>query len=261
MHIECAVFSHEGKLRTNNEDNYFINGLIRENVLENRRNEKIKDIGNKFVFSVCDGMGGESYGEIASLCSVKAMKIFLDKKWTKQTLEEFIGTARKSLQMQLLGKMNVNSGNTVTLLVFDNGIAYSANIGDSRIYLYRNKKLLQISKDHTQAQLMVENGLLSAKDIREHRGGHILTRYLGNDLDILADDFYCWKPFKLHKEDIFLLCSDGLTDMLEDEKIKDCIEQYKDKDIYILAETLHNYALQEGGIDNITCLTVKVQEI
>lgn len=260
MHIECAVFSHEGKLRTSNEDNYFMNGLIRENVLDNRRKEKLKDTGDKFVFSVCDGMGGEAYGEIASLCSVKAMNIFLKKEWTKQVLGEFIETARKNLQVQLSGKTSMNSGTTVTILVFDEGIAYAANLGDSRIYLYRDENLLQISKDHTQAQLMVDNGLLQAKDVRGHREGHVLTRCLGADIDILADDFYCWKPIKLHKEDIFLLCSDGLTDMLPDKKIKRCIEQYKDKDIYSLTEALCDWALQEGGKDNITCLTAKVED-
>lgn len=261
MHIECAVFSHEGKLRTSNEDNYFMNGLIRENVLENRRQEKINGVGNKFVFSICDGMGGESYGEIASLCSVKAMKIFLKKKWSKQVLEEFIENARKNLEMQLFKNTCMDSGTTVTVLVFDDGIAYAANLGDSRIYLYRDKNLLQLSKDHTQAQLLAENGLLQVKDARECREGHALTRYLGTDVDVLADDFYFWEPLKLCKGDVFLLCSDGLTDMLTDEKIQYCIEKNTDRDIYELAEVLCNCALQEGGIDNITCLTVKVEDV
>lgn len=260
MQIEGAVISHEGKLRTSNEDNFFLNGLIKENVKENRIKENIENTGKKFVFSVCDGMGGEEYGEIASLCSARAVEIFKRNGLVRQTLEEFILMARESLQVHLPEKNNIDSGTTVTILMLEYDTAYAANLGDSRIYLYRNGLLSQISKDHTQAQLMADNGLIKEEEVRKHKDWHILTRYLGTGTDIQAEDFYCFKPLKLYNEDIFLLCSDGLTDMLKDSEIENCIKEHKDKKAGRLAEELCNYALLAGGMDNITCLVVKVKE-
>lgn len=259
MQVECAVVSHEGKLRTSNEDNFFLDGFIRENVLDNRIEENIKNKGKKFVFSVCDGMGGEEYGEIASLCSVKAMGIFKKNGLTKQTLEEFIKNTRKSLQLQLPKRDNIDSGTTVTILILEYDTAYIANLGDSRIYLYRNGLLMQISKDHTQAQLMADNGLLMEEEARKHKDWHMLTRYLGAGTDIQAEDFYCFNPLKLYTGDIFLLCSDGLTDMLKDSEIENCIKEYREKEAGRLANELCSNALLAGGMDNITCLVVKIE--
>lgn len=258
MYIESAVVSHEGKLRAGNEDNYFLNGLLREDTRKNRSREIFKGGGKHFVFSVCDGMGGEEYGEIASLCSVRAMDIFLKQKWSNQTIDEFIKLAGKNMKKQL-GETK-QSGTTVTVLFLENDMAYVANLGDSRIYLLRDGKLRQLSKDHTQARLLVENGLLKEEEARNHRDGHILTRYLGMDSEPVASDFYCL-DLPLQCSDIFLLCSDGLTDMVADEEMKHCLEKWEDMGAERLAGELCSRALSTGGADNITCLVVKINQL
>ncbi len=259
MRIESAVISHEGKIRTNNEDNYFLNGQFREDCSENRRKERQKNTAERCIFSVCDGMGGIDNGEVASKCSVKAMKIFQKKNWSEQTLEEFLEMAKKDMEKQLSGK-GEESGTTVTVLILEGSVAYAVNLGDSRIYLYREKELLQLSKDHTQAQLMVDYGILQEKEARSHKGGHALTRYLGADNEVSAEDFYCHEPLRIEKQDIFLLCSDGLTDMLADNEIKKCLEENQDAGADQIAEILCSLALSSGGKDNVTCLIVKIKE-
>ena len=259
MRIESAVVSHEGNIRTNNEDNYFLNGQFREDCSENRRKEKQKSTAGTCIFSVCDGMGGEDYGEVASKCAVKAMKIFHEKKWSGQVLEELLKTVKNDMNRELSGKEG-ESGTTVTALILENSIAYAVNLGDSRIYLYREKKLLRLSKDHTQAQLMADYGILQEKEARRRRGGHALTRYLGVDSEVCAEDFYCHEPLRIEKQDIFLLCSDGLTDMLADNEIKKCLEENQDARADQIAEILCSLALASGGKDNVTCLIVKIKE-
>lgn len=261
MRVECAVVSHEGNVRTNNEDNYFLNGSFRKNILENRRNESMENKRNKYVFSVCDGMGGEEYGEVASLCAVKSMEILKEKNWSKQVLEEFIKNAKNSMKEQTLERFCDSPGATVTILILENNRAYTANLGDSRIYLFKGGILKQMSKDHTQAQLMVDHGMLGAEEARKHRGGHILTRYLGTDTEVFPEDFSVNEPVELDKGDLFLLCSDGLTDMLADSDIETCIRQYRDKKAEELASTLCSRALSAGGKDNVTCLIVKIKEL
>lgn len=260
LYIEGAVVSHEGKLRAGNEDNYFLNGLFRDDIGKNRSQEIFKGGGKQFVFSVCDGMGGEEYGEIASLCSVRAMDIFLKEKWSNQTIDEFIKLAGKNMKKQLGEQETRQSATTVTVLFLEKSMAYVANLGDSRIYLFRDGKLRQLSKDHTQAQLLVENGLLKEDEARNHRDGHILTRYLGMDLEPVASDFYCL-DLPLQCSDIFLLCSDGLTDMVADEEMKRCLEKWKEGEAERLAGELCSLALSAGGADNITCLVVKINQL
>lgn len=261
MRIESAVISHEGKIRANNEDNYFLNGSLKRNVLENRRRESMEETGKKYVFSVCDGMGGEKYGEIASLCSVKAMDVFQKNEWSKQTLEEFLETARSGIREKINGKNSEESGTAVVLLVLEKDTAYIANIGDSRIYLFRDEKLQQLSKDHTQARLMVDHGMLRAEEAVNHKSRHILTRYLGIDTEVLPEDFYIPPSLELSQGDLFLLCSDGLTDMVAEKEIEQCMKKYRKAGTLRMAEALCRCALQSGGKDNITCLIVSVREL
>lgn len=259
MRIEYAVISHEGNIRKSNEDNYFLNGIIKENVFENRKREKEDRKGKRFVFSVCDGMGGEDYGEIASLCSVKAMKVFEKLDLSKQSLEQFLAIAKNTMKKQLTNDNTEECGTTITIIMFYKNIAYAVNLGDSRIYLFRKENLIPLSKDHTQAQLMIEHGMLTLEEAKKHKTWHILTRYLGVKTEVFADDFYYQKPFKIEKEDIFLLCSDGLTDMLTERKLKECIQKDQNKKAEILAEALCKQALEAGGKDNITCLIAKIK--
>lgn len=167
--VESAVISHEGKIRINNEDNFFLNGVFKKNTDIKRRQEEISEKGSKFLFSVCDGMGGGEYGEVASFCAVKA----LAKVWKEDILlEQFLKEAVSGMEAELKGKECEDVGTTVSILYLENEMAQLFHLGDSRVYLFRENVLEQLSRDHTQTQIMIEHGILDKKEARTHKGGH-----------------------------------------------------------------------------------------
>lgn len=257
MRVECAVISDVGKRRNNNEDNYFLNGSYREDVTKNHSREAVRANGKNFLFAVCDGMGGEDSGEIASLSAVRAMNIWKENDWKEDSLEKFVTRVQENMTSAVSENGKSHMGSTAVILQMDHNSATVVNLGDSRAYLFRDGVLHQLSKDHTQAQLLAEHGLLSKEMVRKHKGGHILTRYLGLNTELSVEDFYVAQPITVQKEDIFLLCSDGLTDMLTEREIEECMEKYKKKEAGKLAQALCEAALLAGGNDNVTCLLVK----
>lgn len=260
MKIESAVISHVGKLRANNEDNYYLDGRCREELSENSASASLKAERETFVCSVCDGMGGESYGEIASKYAAKSLELFKQRGWSMQTLGDYAKEAEQEMKRHLPAGETAKMGTALVILFLKERTAYAANLGDSRLYLFRHGKLSQLSRDHTQAQLLADHGLLRQEEVRKHKGGHMLTRYLGTDAENLAEDFFLPEPIPLLADDWFLLCSDGLTDMLSEEKIQTCMAEHEKDGASRLAGILCEMALQEGGRDNITCLLVKIKK-
>ena len=259
MFVESSVVSHVGRIRKNNEDNFFFNGFFRKDTLEDFFAKMQKVHEKRLVYAVCDGMGGEEYGEIASLCAVSLMGIFKENKWSENIFKEYIDKVKTEMISKCSGLLAQRMGTTFALLYLEDNTAHIANMGDSRIYLYRNNKLLQISKDHTQASLLIDNGLLTPDKVSNHKSSHILTRYLGTENEITEKDIYQAEEIKLCKDDIFLLCSDGLTDMLADEQIEKILSK-SDKNTKKAANKLCMNALNAGGKDNITCIIVKIKK-
>lgn len=261
MKIESAVISHVGKLRANNEDNYYLDGKFREDVSRTIQSQQIRKEKEKLIFAVCDGMGGELFGEIASLCAAKSLKLLEKREWSMQALGEYIKDAEKEMKKQAAEGESADMGAALAMLILEENAAYPANLGDSRCYMFRQGQLHKLSHDHTQAQLLVEHGLLGQEEARKHKGGHILTRYLGTDTGNVPEDFYQTEPFLLHEEDLFLLCSDGLTDMLSEEEIGAYLAKHAKERAEKLTEGLCTLALQAGGRDNITCMVVKIKRL
>ncbi|MFG6392637.1 MAG: protein phosphatase 2C domain-containing protein [Lachnospiraceae bacterium] len=258
MLIEGSVISDIGRIRQNNEDNFFLNGLYRKDI--NNRLFTSTEIADcrQAVYAVCDGMGGEEYGEIASLCAASALKILKNAPFTEELLDKYI----KNVQSDIINKshnlLSESMGSTLALLYIKDNTGYALNLGDSRIYLYRRGKLKQLTKDHTQASLLIDSGILTADEARQHISSHMLTRYLGTGSNITAKDIYKAENIKLYKDDIFLLCSDGLTDMLPDNEIEQSLfKTYKNGTGFIV-QNLCTKALEAGGRDNITCIAVKM---
>lgn len=260
MLVESSVVSHVGKIRKNNEDNFFFNGLFRKENLEDFFEKVQKTREKRFVYAICDGMGGEEYGEIASLCAVEAMKIFKENKWSDRLFREYIDKVRTEIIDKSPTLLSQRMGTTFAMLYLEDDTAHIANMGDSRIYIYRNNKLLQLSKDHTQANLLIENGLLPPDMAGSHKSSHMLTRYLGVEKEITEKDVYQAEEIKLCKDDVFLLCSDGLTDMITDKQIENILSKSDNKNIKKAARELYMSALNLGGKDNITCIVIKIRK-
>lgn len=252
--LDCCFTTDVGKVRKNNEDNFFLNGYYKRN-LELISDEKKALVLGGGVFAVCDGMGGEEFGEKASLLAVETLKDY-DYKDFEEYVSDYVDKANEKICRLITENAGKRSGTTLALLNIHNGIATGYNIGDSRIYLFRNRELKQISEDHTRVAQMVKMGILTKENASNHKERHVLTQHLGIFPDELLIEAYKSAEIGVCKNDIYLLCSDGLTDMLTDEEIDDIIKnQLSAKK---LARTLQEAALEKGGKDNVTVGIIKI---
>lgn len=233
-----------GKVRQGNEDALFADG-------------------ERGVFIVADGMGGHVAGEVASQIVTETVG-----PGVSEALEQGLrGPDLKKRMLELIEEANVRileraqdepekrgMGTTLTLLALvpDDGYVID-QVGDSRGYLFREGELRQITRDHTVVQQQVDRGALTPDQARDHPLSHILTRAVGTDNAVAAD---CYGA-ETKPGDIFLLCSDGLSGMVPDAKIRTIIGK-STEDLQEIAEALIEAANEAGGLDNVTALVVKI---
>lgn len=207
------------------------------------------------LFMVADGMGGHNAGDVASRCCVETMVEQIEKSKFQtpiSILEEAIKAANSTISEQALLDSNLRGmGTTLVAATIIASEMYVANIGDSRAYLI-NDKISQITEDHSLVEEMVREGEIEKNSARSHPNKNIITRALGTSKTVLADFF----EVTLKQKDIALLCSDGLTNMLDDEVIFDIVSRHA-SDIEAAAEKLIEKANEFGGLDNIAVVLVK----
>lgn len=238
------MYSNMGKVRKNNEDNYFIEGKYREDIYSTEDDYiegSFTNDDNKFL-AVFDGMGGEACGEIASLVAAKTSSEFsipendeylsiLQETMNKAVLEE---TKKKSLVLM---------GTTSALIQFSPEKIYISNVGDSRIYKFNNNKLVRISVDHIA---------------NDYNGKAPLTKFLGfPDEEAPLDPFVAMGNYI--DNDLFLLTTDGLTDMLSNTEIEEVLTEEKSLEEY--AKILISKVLDKGAIDNTTFILCKILRV
>ena len=256
--VISAAVTDVGKVRDNNEDNYYLNGKYRENT--DMLNDECEDRTprKKYVFSVCDGMGGEACGELASLIAVKSLVKYADKKF-KECVNDYVTYANKLICNEIENNGGVRIGSTLALLYIDETGAYGYNIGDSRIYLMRDRCLKQLSRDHTLAQSMVDMGLLKSENMNSHSGKHKLTQHFGIFPDELVIQPYETEVVPIRENDVFIICSDGLTDMIDDKELASiACEKLSPKN---MSSKLVDIAVKKGGKDNITVIVAKIDKV
>lgn len=251
--IEASCGSFIGNGRHNNEDNFCFN---KKHLPEKNKGLKnpIKSNGNTaetVLFAVFDGMGGERNGEAASCC---ASEVFTEeyKKLDEIALsgKEFMITACQKAnevineisQKNKIGTM----GTTVAAICFSQDEAVACNIGDSKIFRIRNHQMMQISEDHTDEKIMLSVGIKKKP---------VLLQYLGiPNTEMVLEPFIA--KGDIQAEDVFILCSDGVTDVLTPNEIYRLAKDGTPDDIVktILAEVDKN-----DGSDNATIIIVKVK--
>lgn len=227
--------THVGKVRKNNEDALLVT--------------------EPNIFVAADGMGGAAAGEVASKLLVDTVKNFLseisepldEKVLSKSILKASAAIMRETYKNPDLRGM----GTTATILHIYNGQAYFAHVGDSRLYRLKNSFLEQITLDHSYVETLVRNGELTPEQARVHPMKNILTQAVGatSDLEVETGNF------KIEGGEIFLLCTDGLTNMVEDAVIKKILAESQSP-----ANDLIQAALDNGGHDNITAVVVCVAD-
>jgi serine/threonine protein phosphatase PrpC len=211
------------------------------------------------VFIVCDGMGGHASGEVASRLAVDTIKSYLEENADKhckidEVLTDALHQANSAI-MQIAAKSPEyqGMGTTCVILLIKPGQAYMANVGDSRIYVIRNKKIYQLTKDQSFVQSLIDNGYLSYRDAESHPRKNELLQALGV-AKVLQPDVSL-VPLNVYRDDTFLLCSDGLSGMLNDDEI---LETSKNLDPIDASNALVERANKNGGLDNVTVQIVKI---
>lgn len=250
--IAAEVCCHVGRVRTNNEDNFFLNGFninksfTHKGIVRRKRSDAPAQL-----YAVCDGMGGQAAGEEASFIGNDMMHGLLRRLRNgidpHIAIDDYTDEANRAV-----AKLDNGAGSTLAMVCIADGKAIVSWLGDSRVYMLRSGRLSRLTQDHTEAERLKRLGIAAA-DKRSHNS---LTRYLGMNMEgMVLTPSYC-EPITIKKKDMFLICSDGLTSMVNDEEIA-AIMRESQKPAYDLV----NAALEAGGTDNVTAAVIGIEPL
>jgi len=232
--------SETGKKRGSNQDNFFIDE-------------------QKKIMAVADGMGGAVAGELASHIFVQSVAEFKERpipvssQEAARLVQDIFRLANQSIREHVRSNPeHEGMGCTAEIISFYHGGVLVGHVGDSRTYRFRKGILTQLSKDHSFIQDQLDHGLITPEEAHNHRMRHIILRAVGTEDELQVDLI---QGLYLDR-DIYLLCSDGLTDMVDDASIRDTLESPSTLDKK--GTTLLSAALEAGGLDNITLVLVEV---
>lgn len=248
--IESACLCNTGKIRKNNEDNFYFDGRCLEADNKGLKHPVMmrKVLRREQFVAVFDGMGGENYGELAAFAAASCMQT------TALKLNSFFVPEKKFLNdmCECLNEAVVEKakelctdrmGTTMVALCFSLDYVYVCNVGDSRAYRLRDGEFLQVSKDHVEKR--------EGKNEKKAP----LTQHLGIDPEEFLIEPYIAKG-ELKRGDQYLLCSDGLTDMLTNLEISEIMRSTASAEACV--QTLVDSALEKGGRDNVTAIVCRV---
>ncbi len=214
---------------------------------------------------VADGMGGQAAGEIASKRATEVVPRELKKNLApdantesaKQIIRKAVVQANEEIiAMGALDRDLRNMGTTVVLAVWrKEKELFVTGVGDSRAYLVRGGKIEQLTVDHSLAQALVEAKTISAEEAREHRFRNVLWKYLGTKEVGEGPEV---KAVPLQPGDRFVLCTDGLSGVVSDDKIMACVQE--NADVQKAADALGQLALDSGSRDNVSCIVIEIVE-
>ncbi len=253
----AAVCSDVGNRRKNNEDNFSLLGqsLAPEECYGRKLLRSV--VAEQGILGLFDGMGGESSGEVASQIAADTVRN-CSRSLLSMEPQSIVETARQANQRicDRMAALKNHMGSTLSLLVFRDGACTGGNVGDSRIYILRGGSLMQLSRDHTAAQQMVDMGMLSPEAAQKDKRRNQLTQHLGIDETEMQLQPAIIPVFDLQVGDRLLLCSDGVTDALSDSDLTALLSQ--DTSCEKMAGGIVDSAMLAGSSDNVTALVVKV---
>lgn len=214
---------------------------------------------NGWVAVVCDGMGGHVGGATASHIAVDTILQFLTENYFSDA-REAIGAAIDAANAAILRHTATHPdlkgmGSTCVLLIVRDGLVYIGHVGDSRIYLVRDHRIKQLTKDHSYVQMLVDSGSITAAQAERHPRKNEITNALG--LPQMQPATVMDDAISPEAGDCFVLCSDGLSGMVSDTTIEHVVSQQKDMTAQQRANRLIEKAKEGGGLDNITAVLVE----
>jgi protein phosphatase len=232
--------SDVGLVRTNNEDRYLL-------------------LPKRCLFAVCDGLGGHAAGEVASRIAAESLERRVD--CSEEEPRALLADALQEANSQIISDQrenpeHVGMGTTVSLLWIPSPGStkgWIGHVGDSRIYRLRDDELEQLTDDHSPIYRLYKEGSLNKDDLRYHPQKNLIERSLGLSPVVDSDIF----PVQIEADDLFLLCTDGLTDLVSDESIAEACKTSPWED---LTDALVAAALELGGYDNVTVVAARIVE-
>ena len=243
MHFTCAARTDVGTVRSGNEDSYLM-------------------LAGRGLFIVADGMGGHAAGEVASEMAVRITSHELGslRGLSEAEASDRMGAALRAANKAIFERTlaehdKLGMGTTATVLLFMRRRYLIGQVGDSRAYLFRNGELLHLTRDHSLVQELIDAGLLSPDQARGHPCSKVLTRCLGTPGDVVPDIYLG----ALEQGDVFLIASDGLTGMLEDEQLIRIMSSGGGPQRWV--ERMISEANGRGGLDNITAIVIRIEAV
>jgi protein phosphatase len=267
MKLRVGVVSAVGNYREHNEDNYFVPGrasLIDGGSTEATAEMYVSELEPTNLFLVADGMGGQQAGEEASRMAVEIIPRAVGRRLTSEESDEkrVQAAVRESVaeaNHEILGSSGTvpecsNMGTTIVLALFRHEKVFITGIGDSRAYRLRDGRIEQLTEDHSLADALVKAGTISREELPNHKFKNILYLYLGSkDAGGGPEEV---RVLDVRPGDRFLLASDGLTGVVNDERIAGMLGTIDDPQR--AAKALKDLALASDSRDNITCLVIHV---
>ncbi len=240
--------THTGKVRKYNEDSC-----------------AIFETPNGLLCVVCDGMGGHLGGERASKLALEKIGEYMSsKRFDLAKLNDALDQSFASAHAAIVYEAEKNPvlrgmGTTCIAILFHPDATFCAHVGDSRLYIFRNNELIRLTKDHSYVQGLINEGIITEAEAAYHPKRNIIERALGSD-DAQPDVTNLGRVLQnLRREDVFLLCSDGLSNELDDIEIKNILEN-ETLTLEEKIERMMENALQAGGKDNITIQLIEKVE-
>ena len=260
--FKLAAGTNVGLIRTNNEDNFVVCPDLSTSQWLIPQGDNFADLGPYgALLVVADGMGGANAGEVASAIAVKTIQeLFVPDTLQnvvndEKTIQRFMSDVVKAADLKILNRSTIDSstqgmGTTIVMAWVLGTRAYVCWCGDSRCYALRrcNNQLVQVSKDHSYVQELVDRGELEPEYMHDHPLSNVITRCLG-DVDKRAQPET--RVFELYDGDTILLCSDGLSGLILDEEIAQILNRF-DEHLMECKNELISAALNNGGHDNVT---------
>jgi len=244
--LTASVQTDAGCVRTNNEDSGLYISPSDAGVL-----------AEKGVLAiVADGMGGHASGEVASQLAVSVIsRVYYEAKGDPHTaLKEAVTQANKEIFNAAAEKESLRGmGTTCVVLAIKNGQAFCAHVGDSRLYLLRDGEVYQLTEDHSAVMEMVRLGIINREEAQHHPDKNVILRAVGTQAVLEVETWQ--EPMNVQANDQFLLCSDGLSDLVTTDEIKDVL---KVNDLHTASTALIALAKERGGHDNVTVAIIKV---
>ena len=253
--IKASVCYDMGSIRKNNEDAYYFNGHF--SPLSKMNNNILLTVETKAagsLWAVCDGMGGQRNGERASFTAVSSMPD-LQKSLRGQEFETIVQSWVFQVN-RAVAEQAEGGGSTLAMLYCTDQYIQTAHIGDSRIYRYHDDQLIRMTKDHSKVEMLMDAKMITREEAKNHPQKNIVTRYLGMDSEYVCTAAignkipYC-------NGDRYLICSDGITEMLAEETIAAYLAE--NDQVAACAKKMRDAVLSAGAKDNLTAIILDVE--